>query len=450
MIKPQVDAPLNMRRVAQTWWPLAAGWFLMTIELPAFSAVIARNDEPQVNLASWGLVFSLALIMGSPVMMLLGAATTLCRDWAAYRNVRRYMWGLSALLTVVHVLLAFTPLFDLVVVRWLNAPAEIVEHCRSGLRIMLPYVISLAVRRLNYGILIRANRARAVTLGAAVRLAADAITIAVLLLMGVTTGVIIATITITVGVMVEAIYSQIRVTPVLPELRLAPATGSPLTIFSFFRFYLPLLITSLLMILVQPMGAAALGRMPHPLESLAVWPVVFGFVILWSSAGTAFTEAVVVLLDQPKSVAVLHTFTVRMVTVMIGLLLLMNATPFAALWLEHIAALPSALKVEANWALWVAFILPGLAFIQSWHTGILMNERNTRAITEAVLIALVSNGLVLWAGLAYGNIPGIYVAIVGLVTGHLLRTAWLWVRTRTTMRQRRLRERVAALEPAGC
>jgi hypothetical protein len=448
MTTTRLDTPLSLRRVAQTWWPLAAGWILMTIEIPALSAVIARSTEPQVSLAAWGVIFSLALILASPAMMFLGASTTLSRDWATYRQVRLYMALLSLGLTGLHALLAFTPLFDLVVVRWMAAPAEVIAPCRMGLAIMLPYTVALAYRRFNYGVLIRFNHARAVTLGALARLAVDAAAIAVLLLAGVRSGVLIATVTITCGVVGEAVYSHLRVQHVLPDLRRAPAVSLPLTPRTFAAFYLPLVMTSLLQIFVQPLGAAALSRMPNALASLAVWPVVYGLVVLWNSAGVAFTEAVVVLLDETHAVHALHTFAVRMAGLMVGLLLVMNATPLADLWFTYVAALPPNLVSAASWGLWGALLLPGLSFLQSWYTGALMNERHTRAITEAVLLALAANGLALGIGIAWGGLPGIYVGVAGLVAGHLARTGWLWVRTRPALRSLRARARMPRLIPA--
>lgn len=433
-------APLTTRRIMQTWWPLAAGWFLMTVEIPFLSAVIARHPQPQINLASWGLVFSIALILASPAMMLLSASTALSRDWQNFRKLQRYMWAISIILTAFQALLAFTPLFDLLVVGLLAAPAEVIEPARLGLVIMLPYIGGLAYRRFNYGVLIRLNRTRSVTLGAVVRLLTDLVCVGLLYLLDVQSGVVIATVTFTTGIVAEAIYSGLRLRPVLHELRALPATDHLITLRSFAKFYLPLVMTSLLMILVQPMGTAALSRMDRPLESLAVWPVIYSLIILWNSAGTAYTEAVVILLEQPRAVTVLRSFTLRMATTMVGLLFLMNVTPLADLWFENVAALPDDVAPVASWALWAALLLPGLAFFQSWYTGMLVNVRQTRGITESVAVSLIVHGSILYAGVLWGEIPGIYVGIAGLVAGHIARTAWLWLRTRNAMRYLRAAE----------
>jgi len=431
-----------MRRITKTWWPLAAGWFLMTVEIPFLSAVIARHPDPQISLASWGLVFSIALILASPAMMILSASTALSRDWPNYRIVERYMWIITFILTALHALLAFTPLFDYLVVGILAAPQEIIEPARLGLIIMLPYIGGLAYRRFNYGVLIRLDHTRSVTLGALVRLTTDVIVVGILYLLNVQTGVIIATVTFTSGIISEAIYSGLRLRPVLNELRAAPLSDNLINLRTFSKFYIPLVMTSLLMLIVQPIGAAALSRMDHPLESLAVWPVIYSLIILWSSAGTAFTEAVVILLEQPRAVTALHNFTLRMATIFVGLLLLMNVTPLSQLWFKNVAALPPEMAPTASWALWVVLLLPGMAFLQSWYTGTLVNMRQTRGITESVAASLAVHGGILYIGVLWGEAPGIYVGIVGLMAGHIARTLWLWVRTRNAMRSLRAREAV--------
>ena len=73
-------SPLKLKDIFQTWWPLAAGWLLMTAEIPLITAVVARNPDPKIHLAAWGIAFPLVLIFGSPVMMFLAASTASSYD----------------------------------------------------------------------------------------------------------------------------------------------------------------------------------------------------------------------------------------------------------------------------------------------------------------------------------------------------------------------------------
>ncbi len=443
--------PLTTNRIFKTWWPLALGWLIMTVEIPGLSAIVARLAEPERNLAAWGVVFPLVLILGAPMMMILSASTALSKDWASYVRVRRYMWVLVSSLTTLHLLLAFTPLYDFVVREIIAAPPEIIEPARLGLRLLIPWTAAVAYRRLTYGVLIRFGHTRWVTLGAMVRLAVDAICLLLLLLLQQLfaieiSGIMVAAGVFTCGVVGEACYAAWRVGPVLHnQLKPAPAVAQILTLPSFLRFYIPLVMTSLLQVIVQPITAAALSRMPDPLQTLAIWPVVYGLLIIWMSAGMAFTEAVVVLLDEPNATERLHRFTVRLALATSGLLLLMVATPLAELWFRQVAALPPLLVGPARQSIWLGILVPALTVIQSWHQGALMSDRRTGGITEAMLMALVSHVTILAIGVYWGGVSGLYIGLTALVGGSLTRSAWLWYRTRPTMRTRRQQD----LQPVG-
>jgi hypothetical protein len=272
---------LPMRRVVQTWWPLAASWLLMALEQPAMSAVVARLSNPEINLAAWGgVVFPLVLMIESPIIMLLSASTALSKDWDAYAKMRRFMIRAGAALTALHLLVVLTPLYY-AIVRILGTPAEVVEPARVGLLLMLPWSWSIAYRRFNQGVLIRFGHSRAVAVGTAIRLTVDVSALTIGYLIGTLPGIVVASGTIAMGVIAEAIYAGLRVRPVVrDELKSAPAADEPLTRSTFVAFYLPLALTSLLGLSVDPIGSAALGRMPNALESLAAWPVVMGFLFL--------------------------------------------------------------------------------------------------------------------------------------------------------------------------
>lgn len=434
---------LSTNRIFKTWWPLALGWLIMTVEIPGLSAIVARLAEPERNLAAWGVVFPLVLILGAPMMMILSASTALSKDWVSYVKVRRYMWAFVAGLTALHALLAFTPLFDFVVKEIIAAPPEIVEPARLGMRLMLPWSAAVAYRRLTYGVLIRFGHTGWVTLGAVVRLAVDATCLALLFLLSSlgqlnVTGIVVATGVFSCGVIGEAIYAAWRVNPVLrTQLRPAPKVAQLLTLGNFLRFYIPLVMTSLLQVVVQPISAAALSRMPDPLQTLAIWPVVYGLLIIWMSAGMAYTEAVVVLLDEPNATERLHRFTLGLAAVTSGLLLIMVVTPLADLWFREVAALPPALVIPARQSLWLGILIPALTVIQSWHQGVLMNERRTGGITQAMFMALLGHIGLLVLGVIWGGVPGLYVGMAALMGGNMARSAWLWYRTRPTMRTRR-------------
>lgn len=439
---------LTFKRIFQTWWPLAASWLLMGAELPALSAVIARLPNPEINLAAYGgIVFPLALIIESPIIMLLAASTALSKDWASYQLIRRFMMAAGAILTGFHILIAFTPVYYFVVKGILGAPDEIIEPGRIGLMIMIPWTWSIAYRRFNQGVLIRYNHSKSVGIGTAVRLTADLTVLLIGYSIGTIQGIIVATCAVASGVISEAIYSGIVVRPVVEkQVKTMPAVEPPLTFSTFRKFYTPLVFTSLLTLLVQPIGSAALSRMPLALASLAVWPVLSGFTFMTRSIGVAYNEVVVALLDEPLSTQSLKRFTVMLIGFATTLVTLIALTPLSFFWFRVVSGLRLDLANMAVFALVIAIPIPGLAVLQSWFQGILLHGRFTRAITEAVVVFLVTCTAILTAGVSWGKADGLYWGISAFMISMVTQTTWLWIRSRKTERSTQARDEAISLQ----
>jgi len=210
----------------------------MGAELPGLSAVVARLSQPKVNLVAWGVVYSVALIIESPVVMLLSASTALSKDWASYRKIRQFTVCTGAILTALHAALVFTPLYYTIVVGLIHPPTEIVEPVRLGLALMLPWSWAIGYRRFNQGVLIRFGHSRVVGLGTLIRLVADALVLAGGYWLQTVPG--IAAAAIIAGVLSEALYVRLRVQPVIQnQLRVAPPVEHQLTVRSFAAFYVP-------------------------------------------------------------------------------------------------------------------------------------------------------------------------------------------------------------------
>jgi len=435
-------------RIFAVWWPLAVSWLLMGAELPALSAVVARLEDPEVQLAAYGgIVFPLALIIESPIIMLLAASTALSRDRPSYLKIRRFMMAAGAGLTALHAAVAFTPLYDPIARGILRAPEEILEPGRIGLMVMLPWTWSIAYRRFHQGVMIRFGRSGSVGIGTAVRLGAVCGVLAIGYGIGTIPGIVVGAAAVIAGVLGEAVYVGIAVRPILRgPLREAPPVHPPLTLAEFLRFYNPLVLTSLLSLLASPIGSAAMGRMPRTIESLAAWAPLFGLAFMFRSPGVAYNEVVVALLDVPGSSAGLRRFAGLLSAATTGILLAAVATPLAGAWFGRVSALDPDLAAMAGGALWLALPLPALTVLQSWYQGALLHGRVTRGITESVALSLAVSAAVLAIGVAAASVPGLYVASAALLLGNAAQTAWLWMRSRGV--RRGLRERDASL-PGG-
>ncbi len=426
MHKAEVSqASLSLWRIARAWWPLAASWMLMGLELPALSAVVARLANPEINLAAYGIVFALSMIIEAPIIMLLAASTALSKDWDSYRTGYRFMMHAGALLTTLHVAIAFTPLYDFVMGTLIGAPQPIIGPSRIGFMIMTPWTWSIAYRRFQQGVLIRFGHSHVVGLGTVVRLSANLMVLSIGYLLGTIPGIMVAASAVSIGVMSEAFFVGLRVRPILQRVRQIAPDGDPLTMQSFLRFYIPLAMTSLLTLLVQPIGSAAISRMPNALESLAVWPVVSGLLFLLRSVGIAYNEVVVALLGEPGAEESLRRFAKILALSLTIILSLVAATPLAEFWFRGVSGLSPSLAKLAQTSLWFSLLLPAFSVWQSWYQGSLVYFRTTRGVTEAMALSLAISSAILGAGVVWGQGTGLYVAQAAFTAGGLAQMLWL-------------------------
>jgi len=425
------DQDLTLKQISIIWWPLAVSWFLMALELPALSAVVARLPDPKINLAAYGgIVFPLALIIEAPIIMLLAASTALSKDWKSYKKIRRFMHTTSAVLTILHILVVITPIYDFVVGSLIGSPQEIIAPARIGLTIMLPWTWSIAYRRFNQGVLIRLGHTVTVGKGTAVRLSANIIVLIVGYLIGTIPGIVVATTAVAVGVMSEAIFIGIKVKPVIKnQLIPMPEIKPELSKKSFLQYYIPLALTSLITLLSQPLISSALSRMPRALDSLAVWPVLSGLLFIFRSSGIAYNEVVVTLINKPNSYANLKKYALILASSTTGLLLLITITPLSTVWFKYISALPSSIISLANTALWFSLLIPGANAFQSWYQGLILNSGKTRGIPEAVAIFLAVTIATYTIGIYWIELPGIYIGTLGFSLGMICQALWLKVRS---------------------
>ena len=205
------------------------------------------------------------------------------------------------------------------------------------------------------------------------------------------------------GVTCEAIYVGLRVQPVLAQqVRYAPA-AAPLTLKAFSQFYIPLALTSLMTFIWQPIGSAGISRMPAPIDSLAIWPVVTGLTFMLRSLGIALNEVVVALLDRPGSFRNLQRFTGYLASFLGILSVLIAVTPLSLLWFNRVSGLSLPLSGIARIGFLLSIPMASLATYQSWYQGLILHGRNTRGIPESVAIFLGTAVILLAAGVVWGG-----------------------------------------------
>lgn len=439
---PGPGAALRIREILHTWWPLTASWILMGLEGPAVAAIVSRLPDPKVNLAAWGgVVFPLALMVEAPIIMMLAASTALCRDPSSYAKLKGFMMRLGAVLTAIHVVMVATPLYYVIARELIGAPEAIIQPARLGLFLMIPWTWSIAYRRFHQGVLIRFGHSLKVGLGTGVRFCADTVVLAFGYFFGGLPGIAIAACAMIAGVLTEALYVHLTVRRTLRhELKPIPTAGLPLSTKAMLDFYIPLSLTQVLILIANPIGSAAMSRMPLAIESLAAWPVVGAVRYISGGFGGAFNEVVVALVERPRSSRPLFRFALGIGGAATAFLALLGIPPVADAIFAGLLDLSDPLPQMVRRCLFILLPMPAVAVAQSYFQGIILHSRHTRSITEAVLVFLGVVSVALVAGVFWGGATGLYAAVASFVLGEFVRTAWLWLRSRPARRDLRARD----------
>ena len=406
---------MNRRTVFWLWLPLALSFTFMMLEGPTVQSAIARLGDPALNLAAFGMVFGISLIVESPVIMLVSTAIALATDAHSYRMLRRFMIGLNIALTLLSILIAWTPLFDLVAGRVLGMPRPIVDAGRWPMRLMIFWTAAIGWRRFYQGILVRHGYTSRVSYGTALRLLTNVVVAFGLVAWGGFSGAIAGVITLNAGVFVEALFTHVMALGVVRDLVITNTTlpERPLTIGKITAFHLPLAATSLLSLIVQPVTAAALARLAMPRETLAAWPVVFSTMLVMRGWGMALQETTIAQSRTPEMARPLRDFTLIVAGVTSLATALLAFTPLIDMHLQAVIGLAPELRGFVRTGIQIALVLPAISALTSWMRGRIVAAGSTSRVYRGMLANLVLNCGILLAGVLL-DAPGVPLAAVAL------------------------------------
>jgi len=419
---------VNYRKVFFFWLPLALSWLLMTFEWLWIQGVISRKPDAETQLAAFGLMFSLSVLIETPVIMLLATSNALSRDRQSFRTLWRFMMGVNVFVIAVAVLTAFTPLLDLYLGGILNIPSHIIEATRPGMKILIFWGGLIGYRRFHQGIIIRAGKTRYVAYGTVLRALVSG---SVALGLGAITtvaGAAVGATALALAMAAETLYIYVASRPDVRRLLATPRNRArrALTQRDALRFHLPLAATSVITILVSPVIERGLASMPDAAQSLAAWPLVFTVLMITRSGGLAYQEVVISLNDSEARHRVLRSFTFRLGLALSLVMTLFAFTPAIAFYQRVILGAPAQLHDLVLIGAQAGILIPLLTTLQSYLRALLMLSHRTGAIYRAIVIGFVVTAATVWGGILLG-MHGILTASLGLTIGMAIELAYLLV-----------------------
>ncbi len=400
----------------------------MTFEGPWIQGVIARKPDSETQLAAFGLIFSLQVLIETPVIMLLATSNALSRNRQAYRVLWRFMMGINVFVTVLALLMAFTPLLDFYLGNLLNIPEHIIEATRPGMQIMVLWSAFIGYRRFHQGILIRNDNTHAVGYGTIIRIVVSG---GVAIGLGAVTqiaGAVIGALALILAVLAEAIYTYVVSLPYVKRLLETPLNDKikSLTYRDAFKFHMPLAATSAITLLIRPFIERGLAEMPDATQALAAWPIVFSIMLVMRSGGMAYQEVVISLNQSQEHHNILRGFTLRLGFGLSIFMALFAFTPMIAFYNNVILDVPENLRELVIVGSQAGILIPLLTTLQSYMRALLMLTDKTSPIYQAMIVGFVITIIVVWGGISLG-LHGILAASLGLTVGQIVELLLLYV-----------------------
>ena len=400
----------------------------MTFEGPWIQSVISRKPDTETQLAAFGLMFSLSILIETPVIMLLATSNALSRNRHAFQVLWRFMMGINGLVTILALLVAFTPLLDFYLGSLLNVPEQIIDATRPAMQIMVLWSAFIGYRRFHQGVLIRFGHTRYVGYGTLIRIFVSG---GVAIGLGAITqiaGASIGALSLILAVGAEAVYTYFvsrKDVKRLLETALT-ATQKALTYRDALKFHVPLAMTSVITLLIRPVIERGLASMPDATQALAAWPIVFSIAMVMRSGGMAFQEVVISMNQSEQHHQILRGFTLRLGFGLTIFMTFFAFTPLIDVYSKTILGVPQNLHGLVLVGTQAAILIPVLTTLQSYFRALLMLTERTSVIYQAMILGFFVTTAIVWGVIAV-DVHGILAASVGLTVGQIVELVYLFI-----------------------
>lgn len=148
---------LTLSMVGRFYWPLMITALLGASTLPAVNAIVARGEDPEVQLAAFAVAWALSFLLVSPANMVhqVSLAFTRDNDLTSYHRTMRFALGLGFLLAGVQALMAFTPLAPVVLGVGVGASPRLLGSAIGCMRSLVLLPLVRVWREYCWGVLMR-------------------------------------------------------------------------------------------------------------------------------------------------------------------------------------------------------------------------------------------------------------------------------------------------------
>ena len=416
------------RRYGRFYWPLALSGFALLIEQQFQNGVLAQYPNAEVELATFALASGSFQMVNAILVFLPQLVAVMARTPNDRRLCARFANGTGLLLMLPLLFMGYTEPGRGLIAWWLNIPAGQLPSVVRYLQWLAPLTWFNAWRHYGTGVLVLAERTRAVTLFNVLHLG---VLVTVLL-----TGLHLHWRALHTLALATVLANLMHFTLCLLVVRQTRIPGhqmaekSTATFKGILAFYWPLAVTSMLFSMSRPVLYAYVNLTAGAPVTIAALRVGFDFTAMFQNPINQFRHVYATYgAADPKGVT---RFMVRVTALYFGVMCVVVFTPLSRLFFGRLMGLEGEVLALTLRAIRVLLLLPLLIMVRNLYHGRMMVRRKTTAMAVSALvrvgaIALVAKSL-LWAHALNAT-----SAALVLILGFLVET----LAVRTSVERRR-------------
>ncbi len=382
---------------------------------PVLNGLLARGVEPEAAISGYAIAMGVMGLVALPQMRIQQLTLVFLDDQVSLSRLRRFVALFALLSGAVAVVVAFTPVHDLILDGVFATSGTLRAESAAALVALAPFPLLAIVRTHLYGVALRIGRPRLVWIGTASGAVAVLAVAALVLLLNPTAGSQIAAIAVTAGAAVETLVLVAGTTGSLRR-DLNPGTNAAPTYGALLRFFGPLLVAAFLPAITQPVINAILTRAPEPEASVAAVSLTFGVNQIFLIALWGVQPTLLALMARGES-----PLAGRRFANIVGLITVAPAAvvafipPLTSLVVHDWLGASGRLQEMTETGLRLLALLPPIFVQEAIFTSALLRVRRAHVLVYVNAIRLVGLIAILLVGVTATDLPGgvIGVAAIG-------------------------------------
>lgn len=433
-LKRKTQEDISYKKLFLFFLPLAVTPTFIGLSHSIVDAALARMPSPELSIAIFAIVKGFSNIIKSPIYTSRQVVSAMVDSKASYLLTIKFLGAFCGFFLLILMSFGYTPLGGIVFrnIYGLRDPEQI-EFARAALRITAFMPVVEYLRNSHQGIVISLRKTQLILPGIILRLVFISSFLWWVVQSQALLGVVAGSITWLFGIGLEAVFIIASLfffykSPA-QAAELMPVTNKrELDVKGLFKFFIPLGLMMSFASYVQPIIQAGLGRTESPTEALAVFGVSMGLMFVLSGSLSMLHNVSLIYAEDhnDENWPQIFKFCLSIGIFVSSIIFIISVTPIGFWIFNSVISVSVEITELAMKVMLVLSVVPLFRAIREAFWGLLMTEKNTRAIGISKLMNIITVIITLVISILFVNIHPAIIGGIAYTLGEGAETLAVW------------------------